>query len=269
MTDEITIFPKSVFWRKPGLKLLMIIGLFCFSTASLQANDRWREYLKNDWTQLKRNLTFKTALVSGGWLTGMYFLSARDEDLNSAVKPLYHGGFKTYFDAVDELGNAPYVIPVSLGLTGLSLLGDNAKFQDAAFTSTEAIIANSIVNGLVKFIIGRNRPEEKLGPRSFQPFSGFDSFPSGHTSTAFALITPWLFYYPKPLTYLLLIFPVSTGIARMIYDRHWATDVITGGVVGFVIGASLATWHRDFAREKNYYTIQQSPRMLFSLTWHL
>ena len=268
--SRITATKKDGYFRKRrDLKIMIMVCILFFNLNMLSANDRWREYLKQDWTELKRNLTFRTAIISGGWLAGMYMVSAWDEDMNTLVKPLYRGGFTTYFDAVNELGNAPYAIPISLGITGLSLIGNDAKFQDAAFTSSESMIATGIVTALVKAIIGRNRPDENKGPRSFHPFSGFDSFPSGHTSTAFALVTPWVFYYPRPLTYLLFILPASTGIARMIYDRHWATDVISGGLVGFVIGASLASWHKNFAEEKKYYTIEQSPRMLFSFTWHL
>jgi membrane-associated phospholipid phosphatase len=108
---------------------------------------------------------------------------------------------------------------------------------------------------MTKFILGRRRPSANAGPHCFSPFSDpKSSFPSGHASTAFALLTPWVVYYPSPYTYLLLIFPASTAISRMVFNRHWFTDVLTGSVLGFLIGYNLAKWHKDLAKKNNYYS---------------
>ena len=236
----------------------------------LFANERWETYLKEDLKQFGRHLNLQTALIAGGWIAGMYLLSEVDTDLNTSVKSLYHGGWQTYFNSIDYLGYAPYSVPVSLGITGLTLLGKDKKLQDAAFTSSEAAVVSGVIVSFVKLIVGRTRPEARQGPHNFNPFSDFDaSFPSGHSSTAFALVTPWIYYYPHPLTYLLLVFPASTAIARMALDRHWFTDVLTGSVLGSLIGVSLAKWHNDLAKEKYYYGPPQPPATVISLSFSL
>ena len=114
---------------------------------------------------------------------------------------------------------------------------------------------NAVVIGLTKYIFSRGRPDANKGAHHFSPFSDpKSSFPSGHASTAFALLTPWVVYYPNAFTYLLMIVPASTAIARMVLNRHWFTDVLTGSVLGFVIGYNLAKWHKNLAKQNNYYS---------------
>jgi membrane-associated phospholipid phosphatase len=212
----------------------------------------WNEYVKNDWNRVKTEINTKTFLVSGSWLIGMYLLSFSDEYLNHNVKQLNKGDLKYYFKVVDKLGYAPMVFSTSIGVAGLSFVTNDSKFRGAALTSVESILVTSALVYALKIGIGRKRPFEKKGAHFFEPFSGWDdSFPSGHTSTAFALITPWIYYYKKPWTYFLFIFPASTALSRMIYDKHWTTDVITGGFIGYVIGYSLTNWHKDFKKSQN------------------
>ena len=80
------------------------------------------------------------------------------------------------------------------------------------------------VNGL-KYSIDRPRPDGASG----------GSFPSGHTATAFmaaAMLheeygwrSPWFSFGGYAIA-------SATGISRIINDRHWASDVIAGAVIG-------------------------------------
>jgi membrane-associated phospholipid phosphatase len=51
----------------------------------------------------------------------------------------------------------------------------------------------------------------------------------------------------------------------MVLNRHWFTDVLTGSVLGALIGYNLAKWHKDLARKNNYYSTQETG-LLFSLS---
>ncbi len=74
---------------------------------------------------------------------------------------------------------------------------------------------------------------------------------------------------PQPLTYLLLVFPAGTAVSRMVLNRHWFTDVLTGAVLGSVIGITLAKWHKDMASEKGFYDPHETPPTLVSFTIQL
>ena len=89
----------------------------------------------------------------------------------------------------------------------------------------------------VKIIMGRVRPADSPDDNlSFNPFTFKDnSFPSGHTTLAFALATSFgreikgkwddaLFYSLASVT----------AYARMHDDRHWFSDVVFGAGLGIL-----------------------------------
>ncbi len=223
-----------------------ILGILFITNVNSQT---WGKYVENDWNKAKSTINTNTLIVTGSWIAGMYLLSYGDEYVNENIKQINKGYLKYYFKGIDNLGNGAVAIPASIGVVGISLLTNDAKFRRTALTSLESLAATSIIVYILKIGLGRKRPSEKKGARSFEPFGGLDdSYPSGHTSTAFALITPWVYYYKKPWTYALFILPASTALSRMIFDKHWATDVLTGGAIGYAVGYYLTKWHRDYEK---------------------
>lgn len=228
-----------LFFKRTAIFLLLVPALLAAG-----ATERWRDYLQNDWQQARKPLSVNTLLYGSAWLATMYAASYADEDISSFTKRQYSGGFKTFLDYTNELGNARYSVPASIGITALSLLTSDARLQDACLTSTQSLLITGAITGAVKAAAGRFRPYKNEGPRKFRPFSGNHSFPSGHTSSAFAIVTPLALYYDTPLSYALFIFPVGTAVARIAKDRHWATDVLSGGLLGFLVGKTLTDWHQ-------------------------
>ena len=167
-----------------------------------------------------------------------------DEDLAERLQRGYSGAWADYLDVMNDFGGRHMWIPAS-SIFAVSLLTDNEKFQDAAFTSVESLIASVTITAAVKQVIGRARPEENEGPLHLRPFSGSVSFPSGHTTLAFAIVSPWVFYYPGPLTYSLFVLSTSTGVARIAKSKHWPTDVLAGAAVGILTGRWLSRRHQD------------------------
>lgn len=147
---------------------------------------------------------------------------------------------------VEEIGNVRSVRPLA-GVVFLgSLMTDDAHFQDAAFTSLEAIILANLVTSGLKSAFGRARPSQSQGALVFKPFSGNTSFPSGHATTAFAFVTPWLLYYPNAFTPGLLVLGAGTAFTRMLTHNHWFTDIVAGGAIGFSTAYLLTRRHRDY-----------------------
>jgi membrane-associated phospholipid phosphatase len=89
----------------------------------------------------------------------------------------------------------------------------------------------------LKYTIGRARPDDKVngaecGAYYVQPFSGYDSFPSGHAVQA-ALLTALLSLYFPRLRWVLWPLAIAVCMSRLALDRHFPSDVLGG------VGVSL------------------------------
>ncbi|MGH7743113.1 MAG: phosphatase PAP2 family protein, partial [Candidatus Eiseniibacteriota bacterium] len=91
---------------------------------------------------------------------------------------------------------------------------------------------------VLKAATGRARPYQSPGdPGDFAPFQGDASFPSGHTTVAFAFASalvqethskwvPWIAYPAAG----------AVGWARIEQNQHWLSDVVAGAALGFWTG---------------------------------
>jgi membrane-associated phospholipid phosphatase len=87
--------------------------------------------------------------------------------------------------------------------------------------------------GLLKAVTGRSRPDVGEGAYEFHPFHGAHSFPSGHTTMAFAMAatlgdasgSPWVQGG-------LYLFAAGTAWSRVYDQRHWPSDVFVGAALG-------------------------------------
>jgi undecaprenyl-diphosphatase len=96
---------------------------------------------------------------------------------------------------------------------------------------------------IVKRWIGRVRPSVQ-GPFAYEPFSwrpDYASFPSGHTTTAFAALVAIGFLLPRARP-ALWVYAVLIAASRIIVDAHYPSDVIAGAA----FGALGAVWVRDW-----------------------
>ncbi len=109
-----------------------------------------------------------------------------------------------------------------------------------------SVAITGIFASLTKYSIGRARPQmiEEFGPFAFDPFA-FDAkwaaWPSGHTTTAFAMATALAIIVPRyrPVFFL---FAGIAGISRAVLGAHYISDVIMGATVGTVGTVLIYRW---------------------------
>jgi membrane-associated phospholipid phosphatase len=111
--------------------------------------------------------------------------------------------------------------------------GDPVLARRAGRAGISTLTAAGVTAG-IKLAFGRARPrDEPDDPFQFNPFSGNGSFPSGHTTIAFAAAValdrettsgwvPWVVYPAAAMV----------GWARVQDLDHWASDVVAGAAVG-------------------------------------
>lgn len=119
-----------------------------------------------------------------------------------------------------------------------------------------AIAVPGLFVTIVKRIIGRARPNVggSLDPFLFSPFrweAAYAGMPSGHATTAFAVLVAFGTLWPRART-VLLIYAVLIGISRVVVTAHYPTDVFAGAVVG-VVGAMMV--RRYFALRRLGFSI--------------
>jgi len=87
-----------------------------------------------------------------------------------------------------------------------------------------------------KRVTGRRRPCD-IQPHCWSTLLPPDkfSFPSGHTITAFAILTPLTTVYPNYSIEFSFI-AVSIASSRIILGMHFLSDVIAGAVAGSLLG---------------------------------
>jgi membrane-associated phospholipid phosphatase len=128
--------------------------------------------------------------------------------------------------------------------------GPGDAWVDALLISEAAAVAMAL-NQLVKFAAGRERPFVHALPDADKPFTSRPSdnnlsFYSAHTSLTFALaasggmiasmrryrLAPWIWTAGIAMA-------TVTGYLRIAADRHYASDVVVGGIVGSLTGAAV------------------------------
>lgn len=107
---------------------------------------------------------------------------------------------------------------------------------------------------IIKFIVGRTRPELWLGPFRYIR-GGANSFPSGHTVAAFALGGVLIFASRNtPLRIAALLLACFVAFARVLAFRHWPSDVVASALISllaaWIAQASTSAKFTDTSREQ-------------------
>lgn len=274
VSSYLSIFPSFVppeRMNRDRLLLFFLVSILLSGSLHLDAvaqdtldRKRFGRWALRDAGRLVQSLEPQHALYTAGFLGGLALFSTQDEAIRDAVQQNFN---RDLFAGPNEAGGPLAPIPVA-AIFAISLSTDNAKFQDASFTSLQALLYSYIAVFPLKYAIGRARPFQDEGPHTFAPFSGNSSFPSGHTSSIFAIVTPWFLYYPNVLTGSLFLLATGTGISRIGRDAHWPTDVIAGGTLGFLIGYGLTKLHQADQSDPSRFNLSVAPSR-YGMMMHL
>jgi membrane-associated phospholipid phosphatase len=151
---------------------------------------------------------------------------------------------------------SPGAFLIGPALYAYGRLADHPGVQDLGWHGTEAALVGSGATGLLKGLLGRARPyvSADTNPRDFKALKGFSSasrqsFPSGHTTTAFAVAAsvtsevhrmwPQATWYVGPVLY---GGATLVGLSRMYHNQHWASDVVLGAGVGTFAGLKVVRY---------------------------
>jgi membrane-associated phospholipid phosphatase len=154
--------------------------------------------------------------------------------------------------AFTHFGSWQYEVPL-LGAAWIGGLMGSSELNRVAVNGIEAsaIAAGTLVPIMV-YVSGRPLPNKNFDADTFHPFHGHEySFPSGHTSEAFAVASVLDQTFRERFGYwhLPIVYGAATavGISRIRDQRHFLSDVVIGAGIGWATGRWVSLRHQPQA----------------------
>jgi undecaprenyl-diphosphatase len=187
------------------------------------------------------------------------FLTALDHDLFRLINAHNNSFFDSFFSVITWLGSGWVVTPLLIFLA-FRKVSRNRRFSFIFFSALFMIISG-VINSQIKHAVHRPRPltyfnecakcdtfvireARAFGVHTVGPKLYHDSFPSGHTNTAFSAATLVAFAFKGPYWWALPM-AFAVGYSRIYLGVHFPADVFAGGLLGIIImlmGLSFIKW---------------------------
>lgn len=153
----------------------------------------------------------------------------------------YSDSSDIFFKLITYFGDGLTMILVGIGL----LL---VKYRYSLFTLL-AYIYTSVIAQVLKKIFHAPRPTkffegiEQIRTIKGYPVYAWNSFPSGHSVSAFALAAVLAYLLPqKQRHWLLVLLALITAFSRVYLAQHFFQDIVAGSVIGVFFTLQLAWW---------------------------
>jgi len=212
-----------------------------------------KNYLKSYWTCSKKIVTGPARWRAGEWLAftgvvaGSVALYMYDDEIRTWIQDnqsAAQDNISSY--AFKGWGNGLYPAVLFGGFYIYGLATQDLKSRQIALGGLQAFIMAGVTTQILKQLTHRHRPyqDDPPNPEAWDgPFSSIEytSFPSAHTSTAFALAALISSIYNDQAWVGILSYTLATGVAwSRVYDnKHWPSDVFFGAALGFAIGKTV------------------------------
>jgi len=135
-----------------------------------------------------------------------------------------------------RVGGTLVVAGLTAGLFSAGALSHEGRFHDATYDLSQAVLVNTAYTFALKNTVHRMRPDG----------SNALSFPSGHTSTAFAAATVLQSHYGLKAGLPAYGIASFIGASRMASKAHHLSDVVAGAGLGYLVGRTVVS-HDDHA----------------------
>ena len=206
-----------------------------------------RRHVQNPWPLDPPRLAIAAGVAVAIFLAVMFLFDA------AAIRGVGHlpSWLVWSFDQITDFGKSGWFLwPLGILFLCLAALPSLPRVPQLVLTAIMvrvgflfvAIAAPSLFDTIIKRMIGRARPlvGGSLDPYLFSPFkwtADYASLPSGHGTTAFAVLVAFGSLWPRGRT-VFWIYALLIAVSRVVVTAHYPSDVLAAAVVG-VVGALL------------------------------
>jgi membrane-associated phospholipid phosphatase len=234
-------------------------------TAAQDSTDTWNlvslDWWNTSYMDARHVVTSPLRWDAGDWITGAVVavtcanIMQGDGEVHDWVQTRRDSTMDVISSGIGLLG-AEGAIGIFGGLYLGGCLTHNVKLKRISLLCGESAAISGVIAVVGKHLIGRSRPYQGEGPDDYHPFSfgsGSHSFPSGHTCTAFSIASCLTEEYDSPLvgvaSYLTAFL---VGLSRINDNKHWASDVFVGSLLGISVGRTVVKLRRKKRDENSF-----------------
>src|SRR5256885_6651212 len=151
---------------------------------------------------------------------------------------------------ISQIGASYTLIPIVAGSYVYGAWRDSAKAREIGVLGTESLLDSLIVSGTMKEVFRRNRPDEK-NPGDF--WGGGTSFPSGHSIQVWTIASLLDHEYKHQRIVGITAYSLAgiVSAARVAAQKHFASDIVAGGTMGWFIGRYVYDTHMSHLAHKH------------------
>ncbi len=202
------------------LLLFPFIIIFFNTTVNSQTDSIASSTKIEQSTFLKKSI-LPISLIGSGLIINYSNGSFGKENLQENI----HDNLDDFHTNIDNFTMfAPVIIMYSADLMKIESKND-------VFTQTKYLAIAGLVNNLITVSVKKITDEQRPNGEEY-------SFPSGHTSNAFVMATVLHheFIDSSPIiAYSGYVFATTTGVLRVLNNKHWVSDVLVGAGLGIIV----------------------------------
>ncbi|QDV09142.1 PAP2 superfamily protein [Planctomycetes bacterium Poly30] len=135
---------------------------------------------------------------------------------------------QTLNDTLQGAGDGAFLVAVALGFWGYGHASGNVRTHEVGSRAIAALAATGLITQVIKTIVPEKRPN-----------GGNGSFPSGHSSMAFAFADTMRRSYGWKVGVPLYIIASGVALQRLDASYHELEDVVVGAALGLAVSRTV------------------------------
>lgn len=175
-------------------------------------------------------------------------LIASDHWINNRIE---HNSLQTGVGSnISQIGEVYTLVPAAVGLYAYGVWKHDPKPREVGVLGAQALLDSVVVVEVLKEAFGRSRPDDPHVNERSEWFSGGSSFPSGHAIMSWTLASVIAHEYQhtpgaKWVPWVAYGIAGTVSVSRWLAEKHYASDIVAGGSMGWFIGRYVYKTHED------------------------